>query len=168
MKRRRDYLGWDAYPYFEKIVSENKICRTNNYQLCRVSSLQGFEDALNKFQSGKAFVCVADESDAKLCLNNTGHSKFIKTVFLAKRHPANDMAKRDEAFKELRTLGRQLLSRFLKEKQRIDLGFLYIDNEVNFSEIPQAFFNGCACLYFNIMVGVYVDLSYNEAEWIKD
>lgn len=168
MNRTQDYIAWDAFPFFEYLHAHNRICQEKNYKLCRVSSLQGFEDALKNFQSAPAFLCVAEESDATLNLNNTGHSKFVKTIFFAKRHPVDNMVARSEAMKELRVLARQFLSRLVKEKSRINLGFLYIDNQVNFSEIPQAFAPEFACLYFNVMVGVYIDLSYKSSEWIED
>lgn len=159
------YLGWDAFPYFEKLTESNNLCREHGFRTVRVSSLQGLEDVLAAFQNGMAFVAVANESDGSISLNNTAYAHFVKTIFLALRYPIDDMAAREDAFKILTEIFRQFLSRLNRERTRIANGFIYIDNNLTFNEIPEAFANGCACAFFNIKIGKACDLVYRADEW---
>ena len=45
---------------------------------------------------------------------------------------------------------------------------IYLDPRISFNEIPQYFFSGCACAYFQVATDVYTDLRFNSEEWSED
>lgn len=168
MEANKTPVGWDAFGYFSKLCKENKLCREYGFVPVRVSSLAGFEGAIGKFQNSPNLLCIEDESDGQINLNNTAHSVFVKTVYLSMRHPAdpvNGQELRRQRLETMREIFRQFMSRLCKERTKLQQGFLYIDNTVKFHEIPGYFFNGAACAYFNISIGMYPDLIYRSDEW---
>ncbi len=98
-------------------------------------------------------------------MNNTPHTRRVKTVFLAKRHKIDDMAARTRCMETLRELFRQYMSLLILEKTKLEQHCIYLDPRISFNEIDRYFFSGCACAYFQIAVDVYTDLRYNEDEW---
>ena len=85
---------WDASEYFEHLTATNRLAKSENFTFCHVSGLDGFEEALAHMQRTTAFVCVSDIANGFTELNNTPHTRRVKTVFLAKRHKIDDMAAR--------------------------------------------------------------------------
>lgn len=166
MATKNDLNGrWDAATFFEDLTARNKLARDNNFVFCRVSDLNGFEEAVTQMQQAPAFVCVSDVSDGYTELNNTPRTRRIKTIFMAMRHGAEDMQARDECMETMRELFRQFMSVLIKEKTRLDEKRIYIDSHINFNEIDRYFFSGCAGAYFQIAVDVYTNLRYNDDEW---
>ena len=98
-------------------------------------------------------------------LNNTPHTRRVKTVFLAMRHKIDDMAARNRCMETLRELFRQFMSLLILEKTKLEQHCIYLDPRISFNEIDRYFFSGCACAYFQIAVDVYTDLRYNADEW---
>lgn len=86
-------------------------------------------------------------------------------MFLAKRHAIDDMAARERCFDNMRELFRQFMSKLILEKTRLEQHCIYLDQRVQFQEIDEYFFSGCACAYFQIAVETYTDLRFNAAEW---
>ena len=113
--------------------------------------MDGFEEALAHMQRTTAFVCVSDIANGFTELNNTPHTRRVKTVYLAKRHKIDDMAARTRCMETLRELFRQYMSLLILEKTKLEQHCIYLD--------------GCACAYFQIAVDVYTDLRYNADEW---
>ena len=161
-------LIWNAEPLIKRLTLTNKLARQNHFEFCRVSSLAGLEGMLQRMQQAVALVCLADESDGNICLNNTRHSHFAKTVFLAIRYSMSDMDARDGAFRILREVFRQFLSVISQEKVRLQQKKIYLDNQIHFHEIPEYFAAGYACAYFNLYIGKYVNTIYNPDEWLDD
>ena len=83
---------WDASEYFEQLTATNRLAKGEHFTFCQVSGLDGFEEALAHMQRTTAFVCVSDIANGFTELNNTPHTRRVKTVFLAKRHKIDDMA----------------------------------------------------------------------------
>ncbi len=156
---------WNAAAFFENLTATNCLARQENFTFCRVSGLDGFEEAVNEAQTQTAFVCVSDIADGYTELNNTPRTRRVKTVFFAMRHAAEDMSARAECMEIMRELFRQFMSRLLPEKVRLEQNCIYLDPRITFNEIDRYFFSGCACAYFQIAVDVYTDLRYNEDEW---
>lgn len=73
---------------------------------CRVSGLEGFEEALHIMQNNTAFVCVSDIAQGFTELNNSPHTRRVKTVFLAMRHGLDDMVARQVCMDIMRELFR--------------------------------------------------------------
>lgn len=134
----------------------------------KVSGLTGFEEAVSSMQNTTAFVCVSDISQGATSMDNTPHMQKVKTVFLALRHPIDDMVKREAAFDTLHELFRQFMSVLIKEKTKLEEECIYIDERITFQEIDTYFLNGCACAWFNINVNKYIDLRYNDDEWLNE
>lgn len=54
---------WDAAAFFEKLTATNRLALAEGFTFCRVSGLDGFEEAVNEAQTQTAFVCVSDIAD---------------------------------------------------------------------------------------------------------
>lgn len=156
---------WDASLFFENLCVTNRLATSEGFTFCRVSGLEGFEEALAQMQTATAFCCVSDIADGYTELNNTPRTRRVKTVFLAMRHAAEDMSARSECMEIMRELFRQFMSKLILEKTRLEENCIYIDPRISFNEIDRYFFSGCACAYFQIAVDVYTDLRYNKDEW---
>ena len=57
---------WDASAFFENLCASNRLARHEGFTFCRVSGLDGFEEAVNTMQTSTAFVCVSDIADWKI------------------------------------------------------------------------------------------------------
>ena len=159
--------NWNATQFFEQLTASNRLATSENFVFCRVSGLEGFEEALEQMQSAAAFVCVSDIADGYTELNNTPRMRRDKTVFLAMRHAINDMEARNECMETMRELFRQFMSVLTLERVKLEQDCIYIDPRISFNEIDRYFFSGCACAYFQIAIDKYTDLRYNANEWNK-
>ena len=156
---------WDAAAFFESLTASNRLAQDEGFTFCRVSGLDGLEEAVNSMQTVSAFVCVSDIADGYTELNNTPRTRRVKTVFFAMRHAAEDMAARAECMEIMRELFRQFMSRLFLEKVKLEQNCIYLDPRISFNEIDRYFFNGAAGAYFQIAVDVFTDLRFNVDEW---
>lgn len=161
-------FNWDAAAFFEILTTQSRLAQSEGFVFCRVSGLEGFEQAVNEMQNHTAFVCVSDIADGYIEMNNTPRTRRVKTVFFAMRHAAEDMEARAECMERMRELFRQFMSRLLPEKVRLEQNCIYLDTRITFNEIDRYFFSGAAGAYFQIAVDVYTDLRYNGNEWYDD
>lgn len=161
-------FNWDAAAFFERLTGLNLFAKQHQYRFSRVSSLEGFHDALGKMISAPAFVAVSDTSQGGLNIENTPHTRRVKTVFLAKRHAVDDMKARERCMDNMRELFRQFMSVLIQEKTKLEENNIFIDPRISFTEIDRYFFTGCACAYFQIALDTYTDLSYNPDEWLTE
>lgn len=157
--------NWDASLFFEELVGKNRLARQEHFTFHRVSGLDGFEEALHSLQTTTALVAVSDISQGYTQLNNTPHTRRVKTVFMAMRHAMDDMRARQECMDIMRELFRQFMSVLIQERTRIEKYHICLDPRISFQEIDTYFFSGCACAYFQIAVDIYTDLRYNKDEW---
>lgn len=160
-------FNWDAAAFFEKLTAQNRFARDNAYRFARVSSLEGFHGALGKMMSATAFVAVSDTSQGTIDIENSPHTRRVKTVFLAKRHAEEDMEARECCMENMRELFRQFMSVLNLEKTKLEENNIFIDPRISFHEIDRYFFTGCACAYFQIALDTYTDLSFNPDEWLN-
>ncbi len=156
---------WDAAAFFENLTASNRLAQAEGFTFCRVSGLDGFEEAVNQAQTQTAFVCVSDLADGYTELYNTPRTRRVKTVFLAMRHAAEDMTARQECMEVMRELFRQFASRLILEKVKLEQNCIYLDPRITFTEIDRYFFNGAAGAFFQIAVDVFTDLRLNPDEW---
>lgn len=159
---------WSAYEFFSRLVSTNRLAKSLLMQALRVSGLQQFEDALATMQSATAFCCVCDLSSGYTDLSTSPKTRRVKTVFLALRHPIDNMEARAQAFEQLREVFRQFMSKLILEKTRLSENRLYVDPRIQFQEIPEYFFSGCACAHFSVAIDTMTDLRYNSDEWTAE
>lgn len=157
--------NWNATAYFRRLLEENRLAQSAGYRFASVSGLAGLEEYIEQAKSAACALCVSDTSPGYTELNNTPHTRRVKTVFIMKRHRVGDMEARERCFNEMRELFRQLMSRLFKERTRIEEGLLYLDSRVQFTEIERYFAAGAACAYFQISTDTYTDLVYREEEW---
>ena len=120
---------------------------------------------MQSMQSAAAFIAVSDISQGYTELNNSPHTRRVKTVFLAMRHAIDDMNARQECMDIMRELFRQFMSVLIQEKTRVEEEHIYLDPRISFQEIDRYFFSGCACAFFQVATDVYTDLRYNQEEW---
>ena len=162
---KQSNLSWNATAFFRKLASTNKFAKEKDFSFAKVSGLDGFEDALQQLQSATAIIAVSDISQGYIEVNNSPHTRRVKTVFLAMRHALDDMTARQECMDSMRELFRQFMSKLILEKTRLELNNIYLDPRISFQEIDQYFFSGCACAFFQIAVDTYTDLRYDPNEW---
>ena len=160
-------FNWNATSFFADLTARNKFAQQHRFRFCRVSGLDGFEEALSAMQQTTAFVCVSDISQGFTDINNTPHTRRVKTMFLAMRHAIDDMAARQRCMDTMRELFRQFMSVLILEQTKLQEHCIYLDPRVSFQEIDRYFFSGCACAYFQIGIDTYTDLQFNEAEWTE-
>lgn len=158
-------FSWNATAFFQDLTQRNKLAQEKRFTFCRVSGLEGFEEALAKMLTKTAFVCVSDISQGFTDINNTPHTRRVKTVFLAMRHAIDDMKARQRCMDNMRELFRQFMSVLILEQTKLQEHSIYLDPRISFQEIDRYFFSGCACAYFQIAVDTYTDLQYNAQEW---
>ena len=158
-------ISWDATPFFEHLTATNRLARQKNFTFHRVSGLEGFEEALHTLQTCTAFVAVSDISQGYTELNNTPHTRRVKTVFLAMRHQLDNMTARQECMDIMRELFRQFMSVLIQERTRIEREHIFLDPRISFQEIDTYFASGCACAFFQVATDTYCDLRYNREEW---
>ena len=156
---------WNATDFFEHLTESNKLARQEHFTFCRVSGLDGFEEALDNMQQSTAFVCVSDIANGYTELNNTPRTRRVKTIFMAMRHKIDDMDARLACMETMRELFRQFMSKLILEKTRLEQQCIYLDPRISFNEIDRYFFSGCACAFFQVAVDVFTDLRYNGDEW---
>ena len=162
-----DTFNWNATAFFEGLTKRNKFAQSKKFTFCRVSGLDGFEEALAKMLTKSAFVCVSDISQGFTDINNTPHTRRVKTVFLAMRHSIDNMVARQSCMDTMRELFRQFMSVLILEQTKLQEHSIYIDPRISFQEIDRYFFSGCACAYFQIAVDTYTDLQFNSEEWTE-
>jgi len=160
-------FSWNATAFFENLTQRNKFAQEKHFKFCRVSGLDGFEEALAKMLSTTAFICVSDISQGFTDINNTPHTRRVKTVFLAMRHAIDNMEARLRCMDMMRELFRQFMSVLILEQTKLQEHCIYLDPRISFQEIDRYFFSGCACAYFQIAVDTYTDLQYNSEEWTE-
>lgn len=157
--------NWNATQFFEELTAKNKLAQKEKFTFCRVSGLDGFEEALENMQSSTAFVCVSDISQGYMELNNTPRTRRVKTIFLAMRHKVDDMTARQECMDIMRELFRQMMSVLILERTKLEQHCIYLDPRISFNEIDRYFFSGGACAYFQIATDTFTDLRLNADEW---
>ena len=162
-----DTFNWNTTAFFEGLTKLNKFAKSKKFTFCRVSGLDGFEEALAKMLTKTAFVCVSDISQGFTDINNTPHTRRVKTVFLAMRHAVDNMEARQSCMDMMRELFRQFMSVLILEQTKLQEHSIYIDPRISFQEIDRYFFSGCACAYFQIAVDTYTDLQFNSEEWTE-
>lgn len=158
-------INWDAIAFFERLTASNILAQQEHFCFHRVSGLEGFEEALHTMQTCTAFVCVSDIAQGYTQLNNTPHTRRVKTVFFAMRHALDDMTARQECMDIMRELFRQFMSVLIQERTRIVREHIYLDPQISFQEIDRFFLSGCACAFFQVATDVYTDLRFNQNEW---
>ena len=159
--------NWDATTYFRDLLQHNKLAQSKGYKFAMVSGLYGLEEYIETAKKTTAAVCVSDQSSGFTDMNNTPHTRRVKTIFMMKRHALNDMKARQACLDEMREIFRQFLSALFKERTKIEQGILYLDPRVSFTEIEQYFAMGTACAYFQISFDVYTNLVYRDEEWLS-
>lgn len=157
--------NWNASEFFQKLTDTNRLAVERGFRFCRVSGLDGFEEALQSMQSTTAFVCVSDLSQGFTALENTPRTRRVKTVFLAMRCAVDDMQARQQCLDTMQELFRQFMSVLIQEEVRLRERFIYLDPRITFHEIDRYFFSGCACAFFEIAIDKYTDLRFNPDEW---
>lgn len=157
--------NWDAASFFQNLTKSNKLASLKEFRFERVSSLEGYHTLISTTLSLKACVAVSDTSDGGTELNNTPHTRRVKTVFMFMRHKADDMVARQRCLDLMNEIFRQFLSVLIQEKTRLSEDCIYIDPYIKFTEIDKYFYSGGACAFFQIAVDTFTDLSYNPDEW---
>ena len=161
-------MNWNAIEFFRNLTELNLLAQQKHFRFHEVSGLDGFEECLHTMQTCTAFVAVSDIAQGYMELNNTPNTRRVKTVFLAMRHPIDNMKARQTCMDTMRELFRQFMTILIQEKVRVEQQHIYLDSRISFNEIPQYFFSGCACAYFQVATQVYTDLRFRQGEWTEN
>lgn len=156
---------WNATEFFRTLTEHNKLARQYNFRFCTVTDLDTFEQALHTMQNTANFVCLSETEAGYTDINNSPHTRRVKTVYFAMRHALDDMDARRRCVGVMNELFRQFASKIILERTRLENNRIYLDPRISFQEIDQYFFSGCACCYFQIATDTYTDLRYNPEEW---
>lgn len=159
-------FNWDAAAFFERLSHSNKFALANDFRFERVSSLEGFHSLISSALSTKALVAVSDTSSGGIDINNSPHTRRIKTVFLFMRHKMDDPVARQTALGKMEELFRQFMSVLILERTRLEENKIYLDPRISFTEIDKYFYTGGACAFFQIMVNTFTNLVFNPEEWL--
>ncbi len=159
-------VSWDAAEFFRNLTAHNRLAQEKGYSFAEVSDLLGLEEYIDQMQKVKAAVCLSEISPGYTALNNTPHTRRVKTVFLIKRHAIDDMKARRQCMEELRELYRQFMSAIFKQRTMLREGLVYFDDRVQFTEIDKYFAAGCACAYFQVAYDVFTNIVYRPEEWL--
>ena len=116
---------WDATAFFEHLTATNRLAKSEGFTFCRVSGLDGLEEALNNMQQSLACICVSDIANGYTELNNTPRTRRVKTIFLAMRHKIDDMRARNTCMETMREVFRQFMSKLILEKFILDNHCIY-------------------------------------------
>lgn len=160
-------FNWDSSSFFEKLTLTNKFAIRHGFRFCRVSGLDGFQDAIGTYQSRVPFVAASDISQGVLYTDNSPHTDRVKTVFLAYPHAVTSMEARETAMDINRELFRQFMSRIILEKTKLEERCIYLDDRVSITEINRYAFSGMACAYFQLKTSTSTDLRFDPDEWIE-
>ena len=160
-------FNWDAAAFFERLTNTNKLAKDLGFLFDRVSSLEGFLSLISSALSSKAYVAVSDTSSGGIDLNNTPHTRRVKTVFLFMRHKADDPKARQACLDKMEELFRQFMSVLILEKTRLRERCIYLDDRISFTEIDKYFYTGGACAFFQIAVDKFTNLVFDHDEWTE-
>lgn len=159
--------NFNAYDYFEKICAKNKLARSERFGFCRVTGLEGMEEALTNLRKTEAFFCIDATNDGSTVQANGGFFKRrVFTVFLLKRYKFGDMSAHQEALGICRALFDQICSRMLLDREILLGDLIYLNTDrIHFREMEKYFLSGCAGIYFMIDIDEPLDLSYESEQW---
>ena len=157
--------NWDATAFFRQLTNTNVLARAHQFKFCSISGLSDFQELLGSMSSTTAFVCLDDIAEGYIELHNSPRTRRVKNVFFAMRHPIDNLAKRAECMETMRELFRQFASKLILESTRLQERQLYLDPRIRFSEVPEYFAPGCACVRFQVAVDLFTDLRFNQSEW---
>lgn len=156
---------WKVDKYFKRLLDLNRLAIKHDFNFCLVSGLQGLEDMLHLSQSCTSFFAVSDTSDGYMSIDQSAQNRRVKTVFMAMRHAESDMQARNMCMDIMREIFRQIMTVLSRDRRRFANLKLFIDGRVQFSEIEQYFFTGCACAYFQIAVDNFRPVCICENDW---
>ena len=160
-------FNWDAAAFFERLTNTNKLAKDLGFMFDGVSSLEGFLSLISSALSSKAYVAVSDTSSGGIDLNNTPHTRRVKTVFLFMRHKADDPKARQACLDKMEELFRQFMSVLILEKTRLRERCIYLDDRISFTEIDKYFYTGGACAFFQIADDKFTKLVFDPDEWTE-
>ena len=158
-------INWNSSAFFKELTSTNKFAKQHEFVFAKVSGLDGFEEVLHNLQSATAIIAVSDISQGYIEVNNSPHTRRVKTIFFAMRHALGDMDARQTCMDTMREVFRQFMSKLILERTKLEQNNIYLDPRISFQEIDQYFFSGCACAYFQLAIDTYTDLRYDPTEW---
>lgn len=154
---------FDPVTYMQGLHSTLKATK-DKYHFARVSGTGSMEEVLSASNRHKYYFAVDDSQDGET-FRGSGAGYFerrVYTVYILGRANYGDMDKRAAILAEAQTIFRSLVSKMIADKLTISVLNM---ERIRFYEVPPAFANGCAGLYFNFTVENTVNLTYNAADW---
>ena len=157
---------WDAFAFFEGTVKQNKLCVEKNFRCMAISGLEGLEEALASMQNTPNMVMVSENAAGYTMFENTPHTRKVRTIYIAMRHKHDDMVARQRCMDIIFELHRQFCSRLIQEKVRLEQNMQFLNPKIALQEVSKYLIPDTAICMFELSVDTYIDLQYNESEWI--
>lgn len=160
---------FNAFEYFRRLGSENKLACDEGFKTGRCSGLGGVQDMMSDFRKQNRYILVDDTTAQNTYSNGVAFfRKSVYTVFIVAPFRIDDMAEREERMNICRKIFRQMHSRIIHDRDNMVYGdameYLQADR-IYSSEFPQYFMNGVTGLYFMVENDEPIDLQYDGKEW---
>lgn len=158
----------DFYNYFEQICNKSILAQQNGFRFCKVSGINGLEEAVQNLQKTNAFFAVDDVTDGSVIMKNGAfYTRKILTVILLKRFNLQKQGEFNNAMDVCRELRRQIYSRIVRDRTLPNYkDLLYVDlTQSLFRELEKATLAGCTGTYIMFNVDIPTNYCYNANEW---
>jgi len=156
---------WSATDFFKSLTERNLLAVSKGFRFVQVSGLDGLEEAVASMQNTANFVFVVENAAGYTNLDNTPHTRRVRSVFIAMRHKHEDMQAHRRCMDIIAELHRQFCSALILERTRLEENMQYLDPRITLQEVSRYLIPGTAICMFEIAVDTYIDLSYNPEEW---
>ena len=158
---------WNAKKYFTTLCARNKLARKHGFIFATFSGLQGLSDLLTKSMQSPAVISVDETSDGLTTIQPTPSRTLTKTLCLSMRHAAGNPEARDQCFRILHELARQILTVLIRESERLLLQSIQLDRDLHIQELDRYFAPGSAALIIELAVHLPLDLRHRPDEWLE-
>lgn len=162
---------FDFHAYCAKLVKANKFAQVHDFTPCTCSGISQLQGVLDRFATNTAFVCSDEVTTGETFMNGKGgyFQRRTFTVFVLHRYSFGDEDSRIAALSYCRELTRQLQSRMLKDRRRLDDALVFLNLEdVPVTELGEYFATGCTGLYFMMTLSEPLNLCYDKSQWLDE
>lgn len=162
-------IEFNIIDYVTALTENNRLCVDNRFKAVTCSGPDNLEGVIEEYRRTANFIVIDDTTDNNVFCTRPGfQTRSVYTVWVLASYNQKDLQERADKMQLCRTVFRQFLSKFIKDKAEMaypDMVFLNLDN-VMYKELPRYSFNGVTGLWFMIANDVPTDLRYVEEEWL--
>lgn len=157
---------FDVLAYMEAIRASLKLTK-DDYLFARVSGVDNLEEVLSNSKRHNKFFAVNDAQNFQTLGGTHYNERRHYTIYLLAKCGYNEMDKRTAILAEARAIYRSILSKMIVDRHNQANGLESLSTaRINANEVPSAFADGMAGIYFSFHIDNPVDLTFNAADWI--